>query len=150
MIMSQTGDMEVFFNASTATNATARGYVDTLGFDAVDIIIAAAKAAATDASASFTSIAIQHSNTTDATNFSTIMSGTTGTPTSSQFSLTANNNTNVFTAYRVTVNKHGRGRYVGAVIQAPTGYNTNVMVAFKSRSKEGPSSTGGALAHGII
>lgn len=150
MILNQAGDAVPFLFGSQATNATARAYIDTLNCSDVDIIIGAGKAAATNASATFTSLAIQHSDTTDATNFSTIMSGTTGTPTSSQFSLTVNNDTAVFTAYRATVRKDGRKRYLAVLYQPMTGYNTNYAVAFKSGKRESPSDNGGVLAWGII
>lgn len=150
MMLNQSGDAVPFLFGSQATNATARAYIDTLNCSDIDIVVGAAKASATNSSATFTSLVIQHSDTTDATNFSTIMSGTTGTPTSSQFALTVNNDTSAFTAYRATVKKDGRKRYVGIVYQPMTGYNTNYAVAFKGGLRESPSSTGGCLAWGII
>lgn len=149
-MLNQLGDALPFFNASTATTATARGYVDAKNFGDIDIVLSAAVASATNSSATFTSLAIQHSDTTDASNFSTILEGTSGTPTSSQFALTVNNTVTAYTAYRASVKTDGRKRYVGVLFQPMTAYNTNFAVAFKSNPTEGPSATGGCLAHGVI
>lgn len=149
MILSQLGDMVCFQLGSQATNATARAYFDTQNFNASDILIMAAKATATNASATFTSVALQHSDVTNASSFSTIINGTTGTPTSSQFALNANNDTSAFTTCRLSLKGDGRKRYVGVVWQPATTYNTTAMAAVKSRASEGPSALGGAVSWGI-
>lgn len=149
MLLAQVGDISTLNTGTVATNATSRHYIDTKGFDAIDILVSAPKATATNGTGTFTSLALQHSDTTDASNFSTIVEGTSGTPTSSQFSMPTNNDTDAWTDVRFSLKKDGRKRYVGVLVQAAASYNTLGISAYLHRAKEGPSANGGALVHAI-
>jgi hypothetical protein len=151
MILDQTGKHVTLNTGVVATDATSRHYVDSNGFGAVDILVSAPKATATNGTGTFTSLALQHSDTTDATNFSTIVEGTSGTPTSSQFSMPTNNDTDAWTDVRLSLAKQGsRKRYVGVLIRATAAAYDDVSIsAMLSRAAEGPVTNGGALVHAI-
>jgi len=153
--MSMPGKSKVvaFQFATIATNATSMTYVDRIGFDFVTIDVIHNVASATNASAKWTALKLQHSN--DATNVSGITgaSGTTNaTAAAGEFVLPVHNDTAVPAVIRFHVDARDYGRYLHIEKQAAASYHSTANVANLFRAKEMPNTTteAGVTAHVFV
>jgi len=113
--------------ASVATNATSAVTADTLGYDYAMVDVVHSPATATNSSAKWTALQLEHGTTTDATNHTTI-SGAVGTTNSTtaatQFVLPVHNDTSVGGIVRFFVNLAGKERYLRIEKHATDSHDT--------------------------
>jgi len=114
---------------TTATNATNVSFIDTRangGANEVLFQVSLGPASASNVSASFATLNVVESDTTDQTAFTTILQGTSGTPTASQFQLAVHNNTSLEQVNLLSVPVLGRKRYLG-VVATPNSSNNRAV-----------------------
>jgi hypothetical protein len=112
-----------------ATNATAFVCFDTIGFDYAEVIVEEAPAAATNSSNQCSAMVLQHGTTTDPTNATAVTgasTGTSGTGTTSQFTMPIGNNTTFGMVTRFFVDLGALERYI-AVDLTPGNSNSRTF-----------------------
>lgn len=127
---------------TTATNSTAVVFIDQNangGCAEALFQVSLGPASATNVSASWTTLAVVESDTTDQTAFTTILQGTTGTPTDSQFVIQVWNNTSLEQVNTFHVPVLGRKRYLGVVATPSNTNNRSVGVVAITSPREGVS-----------
>lgn len=131
---------------TAATNATARYTVARGDAEYAKIIVSTTEPTATNASATFAALKIQHG---DGTNYTTVpgFDGTTATATSatSQFIIGKSNVTGAPLAYEFNVDLRNTSTEIGVYAQPNTNYNDFSVVVLLGRKGESPDSapTGG-------
>ena len=136
----------VVFNgpATEATNATNAAWVDTQGFNHALVEVCHGPATATNASATWTSMVLQHGDTTNATSFTAL--STAG----SDFTLGVHNDTSVGSVVRFNVDLRHRERYLRVVAQPTTNYNTVTYEARLTRAAITPDTAAEAGATTVV
>lgn len=129
----QNGVAECFQLGTIATNATSATTVDTRGRGAFAIVdVVQTVASATNISAKWTALVLEHGTTTDASNHTAItnMTGTTNTTaTTAQFVIPTNNDTAVNQITRFYVDLRNKERYLRVEKQAMAGHQTTANTA---------------------
>lgn len=125
---------------TTATNSTAVVFFDQTANGGVAealLKVTLGPASATNISAGFATLNIVESDTTNQADFTTILQGTTGTPTDSQFSLEVWNNTSIEQVNSFSVPILGRKRHIGVVATPNHTNNRAVGVEVITAPREG-------------
>jgi hypothetical protein len=117
-------------SVSKTNGATASGYVDTLGYKHLSLQLWATTADVVSNKPSV--LKLQHSDTTDATNFADITGGIGGT----DFTIPAADTTNA-NGYLFNVDLHGKKRYIGLAV-SPRTTQTVLATGVLTRAKEAP------------
>ena len=129
---------------SVATNATSATTVDTLGYDYAMVDVIHGPATATNSSAKWTALQLEHGTTTDASNHTTIDGGvgtTNSTTAATQFVLPVHNDTSVGGMVRFFVDCSQYERYLRVELQATDSHDTVCQIAHLFRAKDVPDST---------
>ena len=131
MIHSQ-NDRVVIFNgpATEATGATNAATIDTLGEPHCRIEVCLPPATATNSSASFTSLVLQHGTTTHPSNMTALATGGT------EFTIPTHNDTANAGIVAFDVNLANRERILRVVAQFPAAHSTTTYTARFDRQPE--------------
>ena len=128
MIHTQNQKTVIFNGPGTeATNATNAASIDTIGYKHCRIEVALPPATATNSSATWTSLVLQHGTTTDPTNCTAIATGGT------DFTIPAFNDTAVAGIVGFDVDLSSRQRILRVVAQCPASHSTVTYTAIFDR-----------------
>lgn len=150
----QNEQVVVFGNETVATNATSANLVDCLGQRQGTLYVTMDSATATNSSAKWSSMVIQHGTTTDVSNFTAIagLTGTTeATATTNQFILQTHNDSTNAAVHIFDLDLSVLERYVRVVKQAPASHFTTSDIMRFTRPGETPAvASGRGPASGTI
>lgn len=133
--LQNTKTINVLKQASTATNGSATGLIDTLGFDEVAVDVFLDTAAST--SNVLTTMKLQECDTSNGV-FSDIvaLTGATATSTSAGFVLPTIADTSVAEIYRLNVSMRGRKRWVKPIVTPETAALIIGLTAVLSKAED--------------
>lgn len=143
----------MFQIGAIATDATSATTVDVLGYKRAQVEIFTSPATATNSSAKWTSLVLQHGITTDVTNF-TAITGATGTTeataTATQFVLPVHNDATEAGIIRFNVDLVDKARHLRVVKQATASHHTTANSVNLFRSGTSPDSAADAGVDVIV
>ena len=106
--------------AATAAAVTFTALLQSVAYDSVVVIVRQMAASATNISAVMANLSLQHSSNGSTWTVVPGCEGTTGTPSATQFALTAYNNTLAPAAYVIKADTRGIGEQFRVVVQTPS------------------------------
>lgn len=146
MIPAQNSKHVTLYDGTLATNNTTVYSAAMSGYRSARIVVQWDKASATNSSVTLTTCDFKYGDTTSS--FTTISggNGTSGTASSSQYTLPVNNSTSLYSTIVADVRNDTGYAYIGALVApSSTSFKTVTITAHLSEPTEGPVSNGGGL-----
>jgi len=136
-----------------STSATSATTIDTIGFNRAIVDVCMSPATATNSSAKWTALKIQHGTTTDPTNHTNVTGGvgtTEATATSSQFVLSVHNDAVNCGITRFFVNLDGKARFLRIEKRATPSHQTSSNSVQLFRGGSSPDSAADAGVTNLV